>query len=60
MSLNGQACSYSLTLFASFAVPFCEKKNCIDVDIQTIKTQDAWLNSWIEKNQAKVIQAQIN
>lgn len=45
---------------ASYAVPFCEKKNCIDVDIQTIKTQDAWLNSWIEKNQAKVIQAQIN
>ncbi|HCJ6408047.1 TPA: hypothetical protein NU643_000618 [Acinetobacter baumannii] len=44
---------------ASYAVPFCEKKNCIDVDIQTIKTQDAWLNSWIEKNQAKVIQAQI-
>ena len=25
---------------ADYALPFCEKKNCIDVDIQTIKTQD--------------------
>lgn len=38
---------------ANYAVPFCEKKNCIDVDIQTIKTQDAWLNSWIEKIRRK-------
>jgi hypothetical protein len=28
---------------ADYALPFCEKKNCIDVDIQTIKTQDEWL-----------------
>ena len=45
---------------ADYAVPFCEKKNCIDVDIQTIKTQDQWLNQWIAKNQAQVIQVQIN
>lgn len=45
---------------AGYAVPFCEKKNCIDVDIQTIKTQDAWLNEWISKSQAKVIQDQID
>ncbi|WP_336040334.1 hypothetical protein [Acinetobacter calcoaceticus] len=45
---------------ADYAVPFCEKKNCIDVDIQTIKTQDAWLNEWISKSQAKVIQDQID
>jgi len=45
---------------ADYAVPFCEKKNCIDVDIQTIKTQDAWLNEWIAKSQAKVIQDQID
>ena len=44
---------------ADYALPFCEKKNCIDVDIQTIKTQDAWLNIWIAKNQANVIQQQI-
>ena len=25
---------------AEYALPFCEKKNCIDLDIQTIKTQD--------------------
>lgn len=45
---------------ANYALPFCEKKNCIDVDIQTIKTQDTWLNGWIEKSQAKVIQSQID
>ncbi|ENU10351.1 hypothetical protein [Acinetobacter calcoaceticus] len=45
---------------ADYALPFCEKKNCIDVDIQTIKTQDAWLNEWIAKSQAKVIQDQID
>ena len=44
---------------ADYALPFCEKKNCIDVDIQTIKTQDQWLNAWITKNQANVIQQQI-
>ncbi|WP_298065050.1 hypothetical protein [uncultured Acinetobacter sp.] len=44
---------------ADYALPFCEKKNCIDVDIQTIKTQDEWLNGWIAKNQANVIQQQI-
>jgi hypothetical protein len=44
---------------ADYALPFCEKKNCIDVDIQTIKTQDEWLNTWIAKNQANVIQQQI-
>jgi len=45
---------------ADYALPFCEKKNCIDVDIQTIKTQDTWLNDWIAKSQAKVIQDQID
>ena len=44
---------------ADYALPFCEKKNCIDVDIQTVKTQDTWLNDWIAKSQAKVIQTQI-
>lgn len=44
---------------ADYALPFCEKKNCIDLDIQTIKTQDTWLNGWIAKNQAHVIQQQI-
>ena len=44
---------------ADYAVPFCEKKNCIDIDIQTLKTQDKWLNNWIANNQSKVIQDQI-
>ncbi|MEB3767416.1 hypothetical protein [Acinetobacter sp. MD2] len=44
---------------AKYALPFCEKKNCIDINIQTLKTQDQWLNQWIEKSQSQVIQAQI-
>ena len=44
---------------ANYALPFCEKKNCIDLDVQTIQTQDQWLNAWIAKNQAHVIQQQI-
>lgn len=44
---------------ADYALPFCEKKNCIEIDIQTIKTQDTWLNQWIANNQSHVIQAQI-
>jgi hypothetical protein len=44
---------------AKIALPFCETKNCIDIDIQTLVTQDQWLNSWIAKTQAMVIQDQI-
>lgn len=44
---------------ANFALPFCENKNCIDIEIQTISTQEKWLNNWIEKNQSTVIQDQI-
>ena len=44
---------------AKYAVPFCEKKNCIEMDIQTIQTQDAWMNQWIGENQSQVIQDQI-
>ena len=44
---------------AEIALPFCENKNCIELEVQTLNTQDAWLNSWIAKNQAMVIQDQI-
>ena len=44
---------------AEIALPFCETKNCIDLSIQTVHTEDAWLNDWIAKSQAKVIQDQI-
>ncbi|MGG2097516.1 hypothetical protein ABFY41_08015 [Acinetobacter haemolyticus] len=44
---------------AKYALPFCEKKNCIDIAIQTVNTQDHWLNSWIEQQQSNVIQHQI-
>ena len=44
---------------ADYALPFCEKKNCIDLNIQTLKTQDPWMNQWIATNQAIIIQRQI-
>ena len=44
---------------AKIALPFCENKNCINLDIQTLDTVDPWMNQWIEKQQAKVIQDQI-
>ena len=44
---------------ADYALSFCEKKNCIEIEIQTIKTQDTWLNKWIETHQAWVIQNQV-
>ncbi|MFW1808026.1 hypothetical protein [Acinetobacter ursingii] len=44
---------------AKYALPFCEKKNCIDIDIQSIQTKDTWLNGWIEQKLAYVVQAQI-
>ncbi|OTG64731.1 hypothetical protein [Acinetobacter silvestris] len=45
---------------AEYALPFCEKKNCIEIDIQTLKTQDPWMNQWIATNQSIVIQRQID
>lgn len=44
---------------AKIALPFCENKNCINLDIQTLHTVDPWMNQWIGKQQAKVIQDQI-
>ncbi|MFV5490401.1 hypothetical protein [Acinetobacter sp. ASP199] len=44
---------------AKIALPFCETKNCIDLDIQTLDTVDPWLNQWMERKQALVIQDQI-
>ena len=44
---------------AKVALPFCEHKNCIDLEIQTLSTVDPWVNQWIAKHQSKVIQDQI-
>ena len=44
---------------ADYALPFCEKKNCIEIDIQTLTTQEKWLNEWITQAQTSMIQDQI-
>lgn len=45
---------------ATVALPFCENKHCIDLEIQTLNTVDPWLNQWIEQKQTLVIQDQIS
>ncbi len=45
---------------AKYAIPFCEKKDCIDIDIQTVQTADPWLNEWALKKLANVVQDQIH
>lgn len=44
---------------AKFAIPFCEKRNCHDIEIQTVQTADPWLNEWITQHLAIVVQDQI-
>lgn len=44
---------------ANLNVPSCGNKKCIELDIQTITTQDPWLNEWIAGRQSKVISDQI-
>lgn len=44
---------------AQYALPLCQKNNCIEIDIQSIHTQDTWLNQWLSDSQALVIQDQI-
>lgn len=44
---------------AQIALPFCEQQHCIDIQIQSIATQDAWINRWIAQRQAMAIQDRI-
>lgn len=45
---------------ANFATPFCEKKDCLSLSIQSIVTQNDYVNQWIERSQSNVIQQQID
>ena len=31
------------------ALPFCEHKECLQIDIQSLSTTDVWLDQWIEQ-----------
>lgn len=44
---------------ANYAVPFCENRDCLDIDIKSISTQYDVINQWIERVQSRVIQEQI-
>jgi len=47
------------TQAAQFSLPRCTQKSCVSVDIQTLKTQDPWLNQWVEQHLANVVQQQV-
>lgn len=40
-------------------LPSCQKKYCVDFDLQTLHSQDPWLNDWIAQQQAAVVMQQI-
>lgn len=40
-------------------LPSCQKKSCVDFDLQTLHSQDPWLNDWIAEQQALVVMQQI-
>lgn len=44
---------------AEINVPLCGNQKCIELDFQTIKTQDTWLNHWVAERQAMVILDQL-
>ncbi|MFT4021148.1 MAG: hypothetical protein QM666_06505 [Acinetobacter sp.] len=45
---------------ATYTLPKCSQKTCVDFDLKTLKTQDQWLNQWMANQQSQVIQAQIH
>lgn len=44
---------------AEINVPLCGNQKCIELDFQTIKTQDTWLNQWVAERQSKVVLDQL-
>lgn len=40
-------------------LPSCQKKYCVDFDLQTLHSQDSWLNGWIAQQQSAVVMQQI-
>lgn len=45
---------------ANVALPFCEDKECLSIDVQSLVTEDPWLDQWIEQRIAHVVLDQID
>lgn len=41
---------------ADYATPFCEHRDCLEIQIESIKTQNSKINQWIERSQSRAIQ----
>lgn len=44
---------------AKIALPFCETKTCLAIEVQTLATEDRWLDEWIALRQSQAIQSLI-
>lgn len=49
----------AMPVTADYALPFCEKKYCIDVEIFGFKSQDEWFNQWVAQQSADLIRQQL-
>lgn len=41
---------------ADIALPFCENKSCINIDIQSIEMNDTWMDQWLAHHHGVVVQ----
>lgn len=44
---------------AQFTVPPCKAKHCAEIQIESLKTQDPWINQWITQHIANVVLQQV-
>lgn len=45
---------------AQFVLPKCSGKNCLKLELESLTTQDPWLNTWLTACQAQVLMQQID
>ena len=43
---------------AAYQLPACKVKDCTELKLQSIQTQDPWINQWIEQQVASVLEQQ--
>ena len=49
----------AMPVIADYALPFCEKKYCIEVEIFGFNSQDEWFNQWVAQQSADLIRQQL-
>lgn len=44
---------------AQFVLPKCADQNCLELNINSLTTEDAWFNTWLNTRQAEVLMLQL-